>query len=305
MKKITFLFAIAAVLLPALTRSTVAAEKTDYKFGMWFGVGTEFDAQNKQIISDLIDAFSQKSKYKITFEWFSDFDKFVGAVKKGELDFIYAFKYEVIYDLMTSGKYEPYLMPYLLGKKEFSMCLYVNTSGGIRAAADLKGKRALVADGMPEYYVLRKILNDKPEDVFGTIEKSKSGLASMYSLAMNDTDVVYASEITEKFMKMNNPGPLKKISRLSCSDNYPFMPIMSARSVPGELLSDFRNIFSNVAKEESLKKYRPIIATYKFSFMPVGKDVYKPVVAVFQEAKAKKWDKDYEIWKKIVKSRGK
>ncbi|MFA6449752.1 MAG: PhnD/SsuA/transferrin family substrate-binding protein [bacterium] len=303
-KTLTMLIA-AATIIALFAFQLSAAEKNSYKFGMWFGVGTEFDAQNKQIISDLVAAFSKKSKYNIEFVWFSDYNKFVDSVKKRELDFIYAFKYEVIYDLMMSGQYDPFLMPYLLGSKDFSMCLYVNAGSGIKSPADLKSKRILVAEGMPEYYVLRKILNDKPENVFGTIEKSVSGMSSMYSLAMNDTDAVYASEITEKFMKMNNPGPFKKISRLLCSEKYPFMPIMVSKSVPNELLIEFRNIFTTADKEEALKKYRPIFTTYKFKFMPVNRDLYKPVTDVFQEAKKKGWDRDHEIWKEAVKKRNK
>jgi ABC-type phosphate/phosphonate transport system substrate-binding protein len=305
MKKINVILIFMVAITALLACPMRAVDEKTLKIGMWIAVGTEFDAQNKQILSDVITAFSQKYDMTSDYLWFTDKDKFTNAIKNGKLDIIYTEQPEYFNVIQSTKYYTPLVLPSMLGIQDYSICLFVNTTSKLNSIDDLKGKNIQIALSEFDYFALRSILPDKPEYVFRSIEVMKSGFSSIYALAMNDIDVAFISTFEGSFMKMNNPGPLKKIKPILCTEQFPSMPVFVSKKLPDSISKEMSVFLFNIKGEEGLKKYRPIFNTYKLKFVPVNLDRYKPILNLLNKSQSNGWNKDYETYKKIVKKREK
>ncbi len=301
MKK-SFFFLLIAVSFAASFSLTARAEEKTYIFGMRLAFATEMDAQNKTIFTDVIKAFSTTHGFKIDFKWFNSEEEFLASLRKREPDFFYSPTRDYLYTILSDPAYEPFVIPYMLNRKNNASCLYVNKDGKYKNLSDLRGADIIIPPYKYDYFVLRNMLNEKPDDFFRSFTSSTNPMSSVYSLAMNTTDSILAGDNGVEFMKVNNPGPTKKILPLKCGEQYLYPPAMAKKTVPDEIKTKLTKFLINALNEESLKKYKPLVKTYKIGFAETKADEFKPFVALYKKALKNGWDKDFQYWVKTVKN---
>ncbi len=301
MKKVLLMIILTASLAFSFSPAAGAEDKT-YIFGMRLAFATEIDAQNKTIFTDVIKAFSNTHGFKVDFKWFNTEEDFLASFRKRELDFFYSPTRDYLYSILSDPAYEPFIIPYMLNRKSNASCLYVNKDGKYKNLSDLRGTHIIIPPYKYDYFVLWSLLNEKPDDFFKSFTSSRNPMSSVYSLAMNTTDSILAGDNGVEFMKVNNPGPTKKILPLKCGEQYLYPPAMAKKTVPDEIKTKLTKFLINALKEESLKKYRPLVKTYKIGFAETNADEYKPFVALYKKALKSGWDKDFQYWVKTVKN---
>jgi ABC-type phosphate/phosphonate transport system substrate-binding protein len=305
MKKIGVILVLVVAITALLACPMRATEKKVYTFGMRLGFGMEFDAQNKTIFTDVVNAFSKTQGIAIDFMWFNTDNDLQNALKKGDLDFVYLNKYVIFMKLLKNPDYIPFVMPYFIDRKSFNQCIYVNKESKFKNIDDLKHSKLTMATDAYSYYILRDSLKEKPETFFESVTNSPNVMSMVYSLAMNTTDAIFTGDTTLFFMKMNNPGPTKKLLLLKCYNETYFPPIMASNKVPADVKNKLLVFLADINKEESLKKYRPLMQTYKLKFFPVNRENYDSILRLSEKAEKNGWDKDYEYWMKTVHVEGK
>jgi ABC-type phosphate/phosphonate transport system substrate-binding protein len=307
MKMINVILAAAIAITALFVCPMKAAEKKSYIFGMRFGQGTEFDSQNKTIFTDVAIAFSKTHNSNVSYMWFKSDEELIAAAEKGELDFVYTSAYDYAYKLLKGRDYIPLSAPYFSkfsNNSSFSSCIYTNKLSDISEINGLKNKRLSIVLNYYSYIFIRNMTGIKPELYFSSIAGSKSDMSSIYSLALNTTDSILIADISYDFMRINNPGPTKKIKNLRCSDKIPNIPIFSSKKVPPALRNQMISFLENIYKEEQLKIYWPLFNMYGFKYAKVNINEYDQIINIYDEANKKGWDKDYEHWIKYAKEAG-
>ncbi|MFA6449910.1 MAG: PhnD/SsuA/transferrin family substrate-binding protein [bacterium] len=302
MKKIILLLFLFAVL--AFSRhSAAAAEEKTYVFGMRLGYSTEMDAQNKTMYTDLVNAFSSSQGIKLNLKWFGDDNAFLKAIDKGELDLFYSGQKDFF--IKHIKNYDYLTIPYYLSQKANSYCIYANKESRFKDLNSLKGAELITEPDKFMYFLIRDLIDEKPENFFASFKSSPNEMSAVYSLALGSTDSIFTGEQVLRFLKVNNPGPTKKVAPVKCTEKILFPPVMAKKKLPDEFITKLKNYLSNAGKEESLKKYRPLMKAYKVGFSPVAAGDYDSIIALYGKGVKNGWDKDYEVWLKTVKREGK
>ncbi len=190
---------------------------------------------------------------------------------------------DMIAQFISNPDYSPFIIPYFLNIKSLTLCVYVNKKSKYKTVDDLKGAGISLRPSKTNYYFLRGLLSESPEKFFSSFTASPNTMSSIYALAMNTTDAISTGDNTVNFLKVNNLEPVKKIIALKCSDPFLYPPIMAKKKMPEDMKKNFTNFLSNIEKEESMKKYRSLIKTYKAGFSPAPVDGYKPITALFKK----------------------
>ncbi len=186
-----------------------------------------------------------------------------------------------------------------------------------KVAGDLKGAKLGISQEDFSYYTLREMVPARPEDFFGTVTVLNSDVSKIYAVAFGTMDVVQAGNGSLWKMKITDPGPAKLVKPISCAGDYYDTPIFVSKKLPEDVISLFKKQFGYIfvhPKEAMndpeyaeykplLQKYLPIIQKYKFRMISVTRDNYKSIMDVYNTAKKNGWDKDYELWKKITKTK--
>jgi ABC-type phosphate/phosphonate transport system substrate-binding protein len=282
-----------------------STEKKAYTMGVRFGIATEMDAQNKSIYSDLVKILSNGLGVKFDYKWFTSDEAFTKAIGKGELDLFYTPDMAIIIKYLNGPAYSPFITPFFLGKKGTSCCIYVSKESKFKKISDLKEAKIIVPNDMITYYLLRDFLNEKPENIFASFASSPNAMSSAYSLAMNVTDAAIFPDSVISFLKINNPGPTKKISPIACLPELGFSPIMIKNNIPEEIKSSVKTFLMNAVKSEDFKKYRPLFKAYKMGFYTANIEDYGNFITLLEKAHKNGWDKDYPNWAKTVKMESK
>jgi ABC-type phosphate/phosphonate transport system substrate-binding protein len=300
---LTSILIAAAMILSTPAFCTASQKEKSYTLGMFLKFATEMDAQNKTIYSDITDAFSKSQGIKLSFKWYNDEAEFLKAIRNGDLDFFYTGQKDVF--AKSSNDFDFLMTPFFLNKKDSSLCVYVNKEGNYKNLKDLRGKKILAEPDRFTYYILRDFLGEKPDVFFSAFVNSPSAMSAIYSLAMNTTDSIFVADHSVQFLKVNNPGPTKKIISVKCTENIPFPPMMAKKKLPEDVVSKLKSFLLNVRTEESVKKYRPLIITYKVGFSPIAEGEYDATIAFCKKAIKSGWDKEYDNWIKNTKQEGK
>jgi len=307
MKK-QFVYIMAAMLAAAFSLSAYRAESAEeksYTFGLSLQLSTEMDAQNKSIYTDIVDAFVKSRGVGINMKWYRESNEFLKDIDRGALDFFYTGSSELNFKYLKGEEFTPIAQPVIMNASGSTGCLYAVKASGYKSVSDLKNKKAILGGDILSYTQLRILLKEKPDDFFGPVTISPNGFSSIYSLALSEDSVAFVTDVEVAFLKMNNPGPVKKISQIACAEKIPFPPIMASKRVTAGIKDKLSSFLLNAGKEDSLKKFRPLMKTYKMDFRPVKKEQYDVLIRLYDKAIKNGWDKDYAYWIKTVRQEGK
>jgi ABC-type phosphate/phosphonate transport system substrate-binding protein len=287
----------AMIILFTMSAAGPKPENNSYTFGFKLKYASEMDAQNRSIFGDMVKAIAENYKMTINQIWYEDDEEFVRAVKKGELDFAFTNRFSILTQAIETRKYRPFIAPNMLGRKSIKFCLYANPIANVGSIESAKGKRALIVDDSIGFYSMRMMLGENPGSYFSSLKIGPSSISIIYALAMSDADVGFVDDITIEFMKKNNPGPVKKLMKIACSDDYFLQPLLVLKDVPKESVSKIEMfLLGDFAKNELLKKYRPLLKMYKFGFIKVSEDDYSNVLYLYRKAQKSLWEKEYDYW---------
>lgn len=293
MKKSWIAFCFALLLLCAARPAL--AQKSSYTFGVFWNAGARLNTSYSMMSKDIAKAFSLSQGIQLSNLFYSDLDKFYEDIAMRKLDFIYANTEDDFLMGIMYG-YKPFATFSLFGKDKASHCLYVLNDSGIDTAAALAGKKIVTYPHQTAYSQLRKLLNAPPEKHFASVTTSTDAYAMVDALTTGAADAMFIVETNIDFFEQVNPGPIKKIKRIACSESLHFMPIMTAPEVPADMLDRFEDFYMNMYKDETLKKYLPFLKQVDLKVFRVSDQDYEPFFQLYEDALAQKWDKDHETW---------
>jgi ABC-type phosphate/phosphonate transport system substrate-binding protein len=311
MKKIGMILVIAVAITALLACSGRAAEKKSYTFGIRVGLSNQFDGQLKSIMTDIVKLLSKNIKIDVNMKWYLDDSEFISDLNKGNIDFAYTTSDDntiKILNLKNNNEYlfMPFLRTTLFKRKYAKYCIYTNTNSNISNIGQLKGKNIINYSELFSYILLRIMLNGtNPEGYFKAVNVSPNGPSSFYSLALNEAPSAFVMDHNIDMLKIANPGPVKKIRELICSEELPFYPIYYRSSTPIEIVNEMISIFINIPQDNNINKYRPLLKMYGIRFIHTDRKDYDVIINIYKEAYKNGWDKDYERWIKYAKEEGK
>ncbi len=271
------------------------AEKDSYSFGVFWDAGTKLNTSYTVMAKDLTKAFSQSEKVKMFNVYYNDLESFHNDIGTRKLDFIYSntendFLHATIYG------YKPFAALSIFGKEKAGYCLYVKNDSPINSISGLAGKKLVTYPHITAYITLRKLMQTAPENTFAEMLTTSDAFASVDALATGAADAVFLLETNIDYFKQVNPGPVKNIKKLSCSDPQYFMPLMVSPEVSDQMIKRMENFFAGLQTNIALKKYKPLMKQVGFKIMYVKEDNYEPFLKLYEEAMAQNWDKDYDAW---------
>ncbi len=284
-----FVIGVCGVVAPA------AAGKK-FVFGFATGLDPSHNAQLKTSFTDVLKVLSAKEKMEFSSVHFTDSGKLEQALKKGEIDFFLTDTYSILYRAVKQYGYQPFMAYSMYGQKMHKYCVFVKDKSPYKTPADLKGKKLVTYKYDDVIYFLREIIDGEQPDKFFKIKTVKDSVASIYSLTLDQTDSVLVSNYGFEYAKMTNPGAVKALRELECSQPLYSVPISFRKGTSQEAVNAFVKIFQNAEKSEDLKKYRPLVKMVKLTYFPVTEKDIAPMFSIIENARKRGWDKDYEKW---------
>ncbi len=262
---------------------------------------SSLESQFKVIISDVIGAFSEKEGLKIEVKPYTDLDDFISDISSNKVDFAIATSDQTNTIILKQNKMAPFLSFAIFGKKKNNFCMYAKKEKGFIAMKDLKKKRVLTYGGMNGYLVLRTVVGEPPETYFN-LGMSPNASSMIYSLGLDDSEAIFIVDANIQYFKKTNPGPVRNVAPVFCTEGYSNSPLLKSSRVPDALVKKLVDFAMNIDKHESLKKYRPLLSQMKIKFYPVTRDDFKHYyVDLVDEAIKLGWDKDFNKWKAYQK----
>jgi ABC-type phosphate/phosphonate transport system substrate-binding protein len=304
MKRGWMLMVLAVVFIVTLGSRLIGEDKKTLILGIdRSGMSNEQAGQIKTIIAASFEILSKKHDFKTIIRLFDDKYDFLKAIDDKAIDFALTKTFYSVF--IEKHDYLPFVQIMFYGKTSDAECIYIKNKSPIKDLEGLRDKNILTYSDLFSYYVLRKLIGERPELYFKTTTKTPNGISAIYSLSMDQTDAVFISNINIDFLKKNNPGPVKNVRTLICSDKIPMTPIFYSNSVSTNDANVIRNFFLGIRKEKAMNKYWPLMDTLRFEFIDAEKEDYDMVKKLNKEAYKNGWDKDYEYWIKTVKVEGK
>jgi ABC-type phosphate/phosphonate transport system substrate-binding protein len=301
MKKIGVIMVLAVAITALLVCPMRAAEKKVYTLGLRYGVGNSLDAQFTTIVSDIAKAFNLNNEEQLKVVIFNDDKKFMEAADKDELDFIYTISFDTLNSILERNIYSPFVATALFGATEENYCVYIKKDNPAKDINGLRKGQAMITGTAFDYYLLRDIVGENPDNIFSQIIMSPNNMSNIYSLAMDDSEVATALDVVINTLKQANPGPTKKIRIFACRPISHLMPFLRSKRVPMELVDRITMFLNAAPNNKALKNYQWLMKTYKLKFIPVTYKDYEPLTKLYGDARKKGWDKDYEHWIKYAK----
>ncbi len=254
------------------------------------------------MFNDLVKVFEKKENIKCDVIPYSDEKLFLSDIRKGRLDFAMSMRVDGIYDVLKSGKMKPIFQFETFGEERYRYCLYVKKSRNMRTLADIKGLRLASYEDMIPYFYLREITKVPPEDYF-VMKMSPNPSSSIYALGLGDADVLFTIDFNLEYFRLTNPGPVKDLVSIACSDSIPRVPFFASVKVNPAVAEKIFTYTAGIDKEEELKKYRPLVKMMKSKPTRVTTRDYAGLMAMYETGVKKGWDKDFRAWLKYSRQK--
>lgn len=287
--------AVIAVLLLACAGQGARAQKHSFTFGVLWNAGARMNTSYSMMSKDIAKAFSLSQGIQLSNIYYSELERFHDDIAMRKLDFIYANTEDDFLMGIMYG-YKPLATFSIFGKDRAAHCLYVRGDSGIEDLAALAGKRIVTYPHLTSYSLLRKLLNAAPEQTFSALFTGSDAYAMLDTLVSGNADALFLVETNIDFFKQVNPGPVKQIKKIACSEPMHFMPMMAAPEVPADMLDRFDAFYQDLFKNESLKKYRPFLQQVDLKVFRVTDKDYEPFMALYEYSLEQNWDKNHEAW---------
>jgi len=306
----SFHSAAAAFLFLIVTGFSARAATVEGKPGSWAGKtftvgiltsrGDNQESQNREIILEALSVFGKREKLIFSPKLFYDKNEYIKTLRDGKLDMAFGPDYDSYIAAMKSG-YKPFLSLSMFGREEIRTCIYARNESGFKDIGDLKGKSIMTYLEATAYLYLKKRLGTPPEDYFSKVRTTPHGLSALYALSMKDTDTVFVQDSNFYFMKLMNPGPVKDVKEIWCTDSIPLRPVLHNKDVPEKLAAELVKFMNDIGRDEGFKKYWPLIKQFNVKIKTVKKQDYDPQIKLFDEAEKKGWMKEYKAWAENAK----
>ncbi len=296
--------AIFLVVTFVMSAACSAADQTkpNYIFAMRLtGMSSSDQAQMKNMITEIGKILSKRENFTISIKYYNDDEVFMKDALGGKMDFVFTPSKYFVYVLLKKKKYDALYTYSVLGLKGEKWCFYVNAKRGFKSIADLKNKKIVMTNGRDDYYECRKLIESNPLDYFMTIINPADILSAFYEMSMNGYDAVFASELGYKNMKFTNPGPVKDVEPILCTELLPFNPFLVSKKVPKQTAIRFRDILITAHKDEDFRTYWPLLKNFKIKFVEMSNDDFKPYIMLFEDGMKKGWEMDYQRFNRLVK----
>lgn len=249
---------------------------------------------NLQAVARVVE--KKNPELKMVVKTYSDGNEFMNAAKRGELAFAFSINEEVMFNLMSLGKYAPLLGYELFNQQRHQYCLYVNKDSNMKSIADLKRKSLATYENEWTWLKLFKIIKAKPENFFGKTKLTPGGLSSAYALSLKQVDVAFIHSFAVYQLERFNPGPLKKIKALYCGEkDYP-PPILVLNTVPKVQQEKLLHTMKHQEKDPDFAAFRKITKLLGLKFYKANPANWAPSYKEYQAAKAKGLFKNYQAW---------
>ncbi len=280
-----------------------AVAKPEYVFGFYFpGAPTSLQGQMKSMSENIASIITGREKFAISFRYYRDEGSFLRDIGNGEVDFIYTSSKRIFVGLVNKGGYKPLFAMVFLGVPWERYCFFTDEASAIAGLKDLKNKKIIMSVYEEDYYVCRKAIGDDLMKFFYNIKPAVDILSAFYALKMYDYDAVFISDQSIENLKITNPGPVRGVKQIACSEEYRFNPFLVSKTTPAEVADRFKAIMMNTRKDEDFKTYWPLFKTFKFRFTDVSLADYVATFKLFENAERQGWKKDFDRMEKIVEN---
>ncbi len=285
-----------AVLAVSFCGESRADAAKKYVLGIRAGISNDTDAQYKAMFGGIAKIYSVSHSIEIEPRWYGSDGEFVAAIKKREPDAIFLYSYDQLAEIKQKYGYSVFLTLISFGRPKPKACIYVRKDNPAKTIADLRGVSMATYNFKCEYFLLRDLIGNRPEEFFGSLKPLANGVSTIYSLAMGESDTSFTYDITYEMMKKSNPGPVKKIRELACTKPFGSFPMLISPDAPPETTRVFEDFLFNVHKDAAYKQYWPLFNLYKLRFVPSTDADFQPIFDLFKKANAKNWAKDFVKW---------
>ncbi len=286
------------VAVAMLVGTSAGAAEQKYVLGARMGASNDLDAQFKTIITEVARAFSARNDEKIEVKWFNDKASFYEALKKNELDIVFLYSFDHVYDMTKNYGMEYMFTTSMFDAEKIKMCLFVKKSRPEKRLGELKGLTAATYNDGFEYALLRDLVGEAPETFFKSISPSPNGISLAYSLALDNVQASFINDSVVNFLRVNNPGPVKDIRSVGCTVSFPLLPFLASNRVPDDMRKRLTEFVGGMHKYEELKKYKAPMKMYGMKFVPVDANDYGPAMKIYEKALKNGWLKDFDKWVK-------
>lgn len=302
--------AVATIgLFPIPSIAAATSEKTyTLSFSILDSMGKQQAGLFNNFLKTLATVFNTGRKDKIAIQSILNKQTYLKGASQGTFDIVAA--KEAMPGRAGFGKYKAFLTVPLYGEKNPQRCLYVNANSPIKAVKDMKGKRIMISQSKLSYLALRKLLGGQdPNYYFLTHHRAKDNISGIYAAAMDQMDVVALKSSAVKFLASSNPGPVKKIRSVACFyDDVWWGMSYNPKRVNAQFIKDLQKFAQNLPKNPNpqIRRYMPFLRQVGLTIIPISHEealaLYKPFIDLEKEAKARKWDKDYQTWVSLMKN---
>lgn len=303
MRKILLMAAIALsaqMLVCAVAGAADAAGKT-LTMGLLFADGYGADANFKGIVTDGLNNLAKQEGVEMKYEWFTEVDKFMKAVKEKKLDITYVNKHDILPDMFEKHGFKAFMTLSFVGDKANPICLFARADSKFRKKEDMRGARVATYYSREGYYHLRHIFGEKPDKFFSELIPKQKGRDALDMVAENKVDAAFVLRSNLGAMEITNPATAKKIGTIACTADYYDLPFMATSAVPETLLEKVKKVLANAHKDPAFKKFWSVMKTFKLKFVPVKTEDYKILVDIYRKGEKSGWEQEYQAWYGKVK----
>ncbi len=274
------------------------ARATEYVMGVLDEIGLQSTAQGKAIFADIIKTGNENGLlgFTVNLQVYPTLAELQDAIGKNEVQLVYSSSRDAFVHLHRKNRTKPLGTPVYFGKTSVDNCLYVPKSSPVKTVADLRGSQGLTYPDRDLYYALWQHLGERPEGFFKALRVSPNPPSSAIALSLGQTDVAVIGAITMHFLKVTNPGPLKKIRKLACLEPLVAAPVFAVGSMNPKDEKSFIHLLVNGPNEKGMERFRPILDQLGLSFVPGAGVDYAPLLTLYNTAENKGWDKAYGQW---------
>jgi ABC-type phosphate/phosphonate transport system substrate-binding protein len=288
------------------TPAADSASRPKYTLGTRLGYGKEADGQLKSLCTEIIKAGAAEAGFDVEFKWYLTDEDYLKAAKENSLDLTLVLSYELLAEILGKYNYEPILEGSVFGMEKYPACLYVNKDSKFKSVADLKNSTALTYNTATSYYQMYKLLGVNPSEYFKVLKVSPNAISSLYAVAMGgDTDAAFAYKVNLENLKMTNPGPVKKLREIACSEDFYVIPLAASRRFPKTVAAKFVEVLLRVQTDDAFKRVRPLLIQTKTKFTPAKKADYDNLLKLVKQAEKNGWDKDFKTWLAVAQAKPK
>ncbi len=291
--------ALVGLLLLVGVPARAAQEKYIFGFLLW-DEGTSQDAQLRVVLEDAARIIGDRLGVPIETLVTTDGVMYYEKLNRGEIHFTF---HSAPPRLENGRELLPLLTGKGLGRRTFRSCLYVKEDSRLTSIKDLAGEKVMLAPIAKDFYFLRKLLATPPDELGVTIVPGASGMQSnFYALSLDKVNVIFNHEIVFDFLLKTNPGPLKGIHTIACSDERPIGTIFYQPDTPKRVVDEVKRTLLNAHKDPAFKRFHPLVKMMGIKMVKPDPKEWAAELAIVTEAEAKGWDKEFERWVRLTGS---